>query len=93
MKILELEIENFRSLHKVTWKPGDLNVIIGRNGSGKSNLLRFLELVSASAKGDLEEHIISSGGMNALLWDGKPSNISFQFIVKSDPFERLSDLG
>ena len=46
MKITRLCIEGFRSLRKVNWSPGDLNVIIGPNGTGKSNLLRFLELIS-----------------------------------------------
>ncbi len=41
MKITQLDIEGFRSLRKVIWFPGDLNVIIGPNGTGKSNLLRF----------------------------------------------------
>ena len=54
MKIIQqLDIEGFRSLKKVTWKPGDLNVVIGPNGTGKSNLLRFLELAAIAAQGRL----------------------------------------
>lgn len=78
MKIQELEIEGFRSLKKVVWRPGNLNVIIGRNGSGKSNLLQFLELLSISAKGSLAEYILSSGGMNTILWDGRTDRIRFR---------------
>jgi AAA15 family ATPase/GTPase len=40
MKILRLTVEGFRSLADVEWKPGDLNVVIGPNTSGRSNLLR-----------------------------------------------------
>ena len=50
MKILNLHVEGFRPLKSVDWAPGDLNVVIGPNGSGKSNLLRVLELLSASAQ-------------------------------------------
>ena len=46
MKILNLEIKGFRSLKYISWAPADLNVIIGPNGTGKSNLLRMLELIS-----------------------------------------------
>ncbi len=53
MKITRLDIEGFRSLQNVSWFPGDLNVIIGSNGTGKSNLLRFMELISVSAQGKL----------------------------------------
>ena len=71
MKILNLHVEGFRSLKSVDWSPGDLNVVIGPNGSGKSNLLRVLELLSASARKDLAESIQSAGGIRPLLWDGQ----------------------
>ena len=64
MKITKLNIEGFRSLRNVCWLPGDLNVIIGPNGTGKSNLLRFLELIAISAQGKLSKYIQSLGGMN-----------------------------
>ena len=51
MKIIKLEVEGFRSLKSQTWCPGDLNVVIGPNASGKSNLLRVLEMLNAAAKG------------------------------------------
>lgn len=78
MKIKQLEIEGFRSLKKVSWTPGDLNVIIGPNGTGKSNLLRFLELISISAQGRLGKHIQSLGGMDPIVWDGSASSIIFK---------------
>src|SRR6266481_1756211 len=71
MKITKLHIEGFRSLHNVSWTPGDLNIIIGPNGTGKSNLLRFLELISVSAQGKLGKYIQSLGGMDPILWDGQ----------------------
>ncbi len=77
MKIKRLDIEGFRSLRKVSWEPGDLNVVIGPNGSGKSNLLQFLELISVSAQGRLGKYIQSLGGMDALVWDGQATSIRF----------------
>lgn len=77
MKITRLDIEGFRSLRKVSWIPGDLNVIIGPNGAGKSNLLRFLELISISAQGKLGKYIKSLGGMDPIVWDGTASSIKF----------------
>ena len=84
MKIRELTIRGFRSLKEVSsWKPGALNVVIGPNGTGKSNLLRVLELVALSADGRLGRHIQASGGMEPLLWDGSAPAIDVR--IKTSP--------
>ena len=57
MKITKLEIEGYRSLRFQSWCPGDLNVLIGPNASGKSNLLRALEMLSVAARGGLGKYI------------------------------------
>jgi predicted ATPase len=81
MKITQLDIEGFRSLKKASWKPGDLNVVIGPNGSGKSNLLRALELISAGAQERLGRFVQAEGGMGAILWDGRASEIHSEVIL------------
>ncbi len=81
MKILELDVNGFRSLKSVAWKPADLNVIIGPNGSGKSNLLRILELISASAQGRLGKHIQTAGGIGSLLWDGAENEMGWRMVA------------
>lgn len=84
MKIKKLDIEGFRSLRNVSWTPGDLNVIIGPNGTGKSNLLRFLELISISAQGRLGKYIQSLGGMEPIVWDGVASSIKYSLETTVD---------
>ncbi len=81
MRVLNFDIKGFRSLRKISWSPADLNVIIGPNGTGKSNLLRMLELISISAQGGLGKHIQKAGGMEPLVWDGISNNI--RFYIKS----------
>jgi predicted ATPase len=76
MKIIKLDIEGFRSLKSQTWCPGDLNVLIGPNASGKSNLLRVLEMLNAAAKGRLGRYVQHEGGMEPLAWDGVAKEIS-----------------
>jgi predicted ATPase len=71
VSIERLRIQGYRSLADVTWEPGPLNVLIGLNGSGKSNLLRCLQLLSEAANGRLVESIRRAGGMVPLLWDGQ----------------------
>ncbi len=38
-RLTELEVENFRSLQKITLPLGLLNVLVGPNGAGKTNVL------------------------------------------------------
>jgi len=89
MKIIKLEVNGFRSLKAQTWCPGDLNVIIGPNASGKSNLLRALETLSIAARGGLGEHIRHEGGIEALAWDGRADRVRIR--VKIAPIPRFSD--
>ncbi|MBA7712212.1 hypothetical protein ES703_121183 [subsurface metagenome] len=44
MKIQKIEISNYRSLHNVTIYPKDILALVGRNNSGKSNVIKALEL-------------------------------------------------
>jgi predicted ATP-dependent endonuclease of OLD family len=44
MKIRKIEIKNYRSLRDVTIYPKDILALVGRNNSGKSNVLKALEL-------------------------------------------------
>lgn len=90
MKILKLDVRGFRSLKAVKWNPGNLNVIIGPNGTGKSNLLRLLELISVSAQGRLGKHIQTSGGMESLIWDGQSESISY--CIETSPVEENRDI-
>ena len=46
-----------------------LNVLIGRNGSGKSNLIKALSLLGASPL-DIQHPIRLGGGVNEWLWKG-----------------------
>ena len=85
MRILEIDVKGFRSLHDVHWAPGDLNVLIGPNASGKSNLLRLLELMAESAHGRLGKYVQKAGGMEPLLWDGVDGGISLR--CKCSPVE------
>jgi len=83
MKILNLKVEGFRSLKSVDWSPGDLNIIIGPNASGKSNLLSLLEMLSLSAQGRLADFVKKQGGMEPLVWDGKAESIDI--CLKTSP--------
>jgi predicted ATPase len=47
--IRKLTIEGFKSIRKLELELGPLNVLIGANGAGKSNLVSFFRLLQAMA--------------------------------------------
>ena len=77
MKIIKLEVEGYRSLKSQTWCPGDLNVLIGPNASGKSDLPRVLEMLSTAAQG-------CAGGPNMNGHDS--ANAGHEFRRRPGPF-------
>ena len=45
----EFRVDNFKSLINVVFKPREINLLIGRNNSGKTNLCQALRFVSGSS--------------------------------------------
>lgn len=89
MSIQRLEIKGFRSLRDITWEPAKLNVLIGPNCSGKSNLLRGLALLRDAAGGQLPDEIVRQGGIGPILWDGRAPALSW--VLKTDPIGERRD--
>lgn len=48
----------------------DINIIIGANGAGKSNLVSFLDMISHMMSSSLRYYVAKQGGAGALLWFG-----------------------
>src|SRR3954451_18953754 len=71
--LLSLDLHGFKSIRSLpNFEFGDVNVLIGQNGAGKSNLLAFLRLLKwmATPPGELQFNVARMGGANALLHDG-----------------------
>src|ERR1039457_827109 len=78
MFIERLAVKGFRSLADVVWEPGKLNVLIGPNGGGKTNLLKVVRLLKASALGQLGKFVQREGGMQPMVWDGSSKGIEIE---------------
>jgi predicted ATPase len=70
MRVDRIEVDGYRSLRKLRLGLGRVTVIVGQNGSGKTNLYQSLHLLSAAARGSFARTIASEGGMGSLLWAG-----------------------
>ena len=68
----QLKVKNYRSLADVTVSFDVLTVLVGLNGSGKSNLVDVLRFVSEALTHGLDSAVIKRHGMSALRrWSGK----------------------
>jgi len=72
--IEKLTIEGFRSIRKLgDFRLRDVNILIGANGSGKSNFISFFSLVSEIAEERLQFDVNKHGGADSHLFLG-PKN-------------------
>ncbi|NVP53767.1 AAA family ATPase [Mycoplana rhizolycopersici] len=74
MMLRSLLAQNYRSLRSIRMDLGRVNLFVGENGAGKSNLYRSLQLVQAAARGTLAYEIAAEGGMASALWSGRRRN-------------------
>jgi predicted ATPase len=52
-KLRWVHIEGFTSIYEAAVELRDVNVLVGANGAGKSNLIRALEMASRIVDGEL----------------------------------------
>ena len=67
--VREFSASGYRSLKQIAYPVSDLEVFVGANGVGKSNLYRALELLRAAAANTLGRDLAREG-MDAAFWAG-----------------------
>jgi predicted ATPase len=68
-----LHVERYRSLKNVSVALSRVNVVVGPNGSGKTNLYRALKLVQDACAGRLARTLVDEGGMPSIEFAGPRS--------------------
>jgi AAA15 family ATPase/GTPase len=61
--IKEIEIKNYKSINSARLELGRVNVFIGENGAGKSNILEVIALAGATAAEKLDNEFLVSRGI------------------------------
>ena len=69
-RLKNVTIKGFRSIKEVTLELRPLNILIGANGAGKSNLIAFFKLVNELMAGRLQQYIGATGRATANLYFG-----------------------
>jgi predicted ATPase len=81
-RLIELEVENFRSLRKVSLPLRPLNVLVGPNGAGKTNVLEVFRFLADVIRTDLEPALALRGGFEEVaFWGGEKPPPSFRVKV------------
>lgn len=91
-----LSIEGYRSVRKIRLPLHRVNLFVGANGCGKTNLYRALWLISEAASGRLARALAQEGGMPSVLWAGSrrqkdPARVTL--AVECGPFTYSLSLG
>ncbi len=68
----KLTIKGFKSIRRLKdFELNNLNIFIGANGAGKSNLIEFFRLLRNIINGNLNEYIRAGGGISDFLFNGR----------------------
>jgi predicted ATPase len=70
MTVTRLEIAGYRSVRSLGLTVHPVTVVVGPNGSGKTNLYRALYLLQAAAEGRLARTLAEEGGAPSVMWAG-----------------------
>lgn len=89
-KLTKIGVGGFKSIKERQPLPlNSVNVFIGANGAGKSNLVSLFLMLKAIVNGKLQEFIGRAGGANTLLYYGAKASpmmwIALDFELKTGP--------
>lgn len=94
-QVHSLRVEGFRSILGLEIRFGNVNVISGANGAGKSNLFNAFRIIKSAVEGRLSQAIAEQGGMQSLMWAGprRSGPVRLKLAVSVDPFDYEIELG
>ena len=65
-----IKIKGYKSIKDLDIKLNPINILIGANGSGKSNFLSFFEFLKNIYNQNLREYVVTRGGVEKFLHNG-----------------------
>lgn len=71
LQVAECAFSGYRSLRRIRFPLRRLNVFVGDNGVGKTNLYHALQFVQAAAAGTLGRALAAEGGLESASWAGE----------------------
>ncbi len=79
----KLTILGFKSIRELKdFELQKLNILVGANGAGKSNLISFFRMLQALTEGNLADYVRNSGGISDLLHNGRKATKEMEFVTR-----------
>jgi len=83
--IKRLTVKGFKSIDELqNFELNNLNIFIGGNGAGKSNLIDFFRLLRVVLNDNLDTYIRSGGGISDFLYNGRKRTSTQVFEIHFD---------
>lgn len=79
-----IEINGYKSIEKARIDLAPINILIGANGSGKSNFISFFDFLNRLYNRKLNEYVALKGGDNKILHKGKKNTDTISFKMEFD---------
>lgn len=95
MRIEKIEVSNFKCFKHIKFGLENFNVVIGKNASGKSNIINIIKFIKDMLMNGIDEAIDLQGGINYLYNSNIKTKepIKVKFVVSTydeDTFRRMS---
>jgi predicted ATPase len=90
MRLTKLYIHNYKSFYDTTIELDKMNIVVGENNSGKSNLIDVLEFIDIFVDKDLAKVIVDRGGIKKLLnYNHTEDTILIELALEDDMFKTV----
>ena len=89
MALHSLRVQGFKSIRDQLLELGPINIFVGGNGAGKSNLIGIFHFLSSISRQELAIYTGQSGGANAILHYGRrrTANLALRIVFRDSHHE------
>jgi len=91
-QLQRIKIEGYRSIKSLDLNLRDINVLIGPNAAGKSNFIRFFQLLQSIVRENLHVHVPRSGDAKSVLYYGSKTTSSLKGEIHLDSKDYVFEL-
>jgi len=87
MRLTKLYIHNYKSFYDTTIELDKMNILVGENNSGKSNLIDVLEFIDIAKNKNFNQAILEKGGFEKILnYNYNEKTILIEFNLENSSF-------
>lgn len=94
-KLTKITIKGFKSVsfdHPIELEIGDVNILLGANGAGKSNIISFFKMIGYMMNGSLQQFIAQYGTNQKFLYYGSKKTPTLNAEMRFDGQQNSYDI-